>query len=174
MPDERTGSKFTWLNSPTRNNQNAQKLVDMTQIGQWYGTHKQTEKTRQKKHYRPTVKFRDIDQDLLDAVMSGRKSTTSQTAGAIEHAVYDSDNGDESDNEEEDNESWDKPCNVADEDQVLEDDFLMADDDINLDSDFLRDMITTIPVSGVQIPEGPHAAGECASTECQRAGLEFL
>jgi hypothetical protein len=82
--------------------------------------------------------------------MSGRKPTTSQTAGAIEHTVHDSDNGDESDNEEEDNKSWDKPCNVADEDQVPEDDFLMADDDINLDSDFLHDMITTIPVFGVQ------------------------
>ncbi|KAJ8579685.1 hypothetical protein M405DRAFT_893983 [Rhizopogon salebrosus TDB-379] len=143
-------SKFTWLNSPTRNNQNAQTLVDMIQIGQWYGTHKQTEKTRQKEPYRPTVKFRDIDRDLLDEVMLGEKPTTSQTAGAIEHTVHDLDNGDESDNEEEDNKSWDKPCNVADEDQVPEDDFLMADDDINLDSDFLRDMIATIPVFGVQ------------------------
>jgi hypothetical protein len=109
-----------------------------------------TEKTRQKEPHQPTVKFRDINQDLLDKVMSGRKPTTSQTAGAIERTVHDSDNGDESDNEEEDNKSWDKPCNVADEDQVPEDDFLMADDDINLDSDFLRDMIATIPVFGVQ------------------------
>lgn len=36
MPDERTGSTFTWLNSPTRGNQNAQTLVDMVRIGQWY------------------------------------------------------------------------------------------------------------------------------------------
>ncbi|KAG1766267.1 ribonuclease H-like domain-containing protein [Suillus occidentalis] len=38
MPDERTGSKLTWLNSAIRGNQNAQTLVDMIQIGQWYGT----------------------------------------------------------------------------------------------------------------------------------------
>lgn len=38
MPDERTGSKFTWLNSPVRANQDAQTLVDMVRIGQWYGS----------------------------------------------------------------------------------------------------------------------------------------
>lgn len=36
MPDERTGSKFTWFNSPLRGNQHGQTLVDMVQIGQFY------------------------------------------------------------------------------------------------------------------------------------------
>ncbi|TRM58371.1 ribonuclease H-like domain-containing protein [Schizophyllum amplum] len=36
MPDERTGSKFTWLNSALRGSQNASSLVYMVQIGQWY------------------------------------------------------------------------------------------------------------------------------------------
>ena len=34
MPDERTNSTITWFNSP--GNQNAQTIVDMVQIGQWY------------------------------------------------------------------------------------------------------------------------------------------
>ncbi|KAI0820926.1 ribonuclease H-like domain-containing protein [Irpex lacteus] len=36
MPDERTASKFTWLNSSLRGNQNAQTLIDMIQVGQYY------------------------------------------------------------------------------------------------------------------------------------------
>jgi hypothetical protein len=39
MPDERTNSNITWFNSPLRGNQNAQTLVDMIQVGQWYGQH---------------------------------------------------------------------------------------------------------------------------------------
>jgi len=39
MPDERTNSTITWFNSPLRGNQNAQTLVDMIQVGQWYGKH---------------------------------------------------------------------------------------------------------------------------------------
>ena len=40
MPDERTGSTLTWFNSPLRANQDVQTLVDMIQIGQWYGKSK--------------------------------------------------------------------------------------------------------------------------------------
>jgi hypothetical protein len=39
MPDERTNSTITWFNSPIRGSQNAQTLVDMIQVGQWYGRH---------------------------------------------------------------------------------------------------------------------------------------
>jgi hypothetical protein len=39
MPDERTNSQITWFNSALRGNQNAQTLVDMIQIGQWYDKH---------------------------------------------------------------------------------------------------------------------------------------
>ncbi|KAF8484534.1 ribonuclease H-like domain-containing protein [Russula ochroleuca] len=40
MPDECTGSKITWFNSPLRANQDVSTLVNMIQIGQWYGVHK--------------------------------------------------------------------------------------------------------------------------------------
>ena len=36
MSDERTASKFTWLNAPLRGRQDVQNIVDMVQIGQWY------------------------------------------------------------------------------------------------------------------------------------------
>ncbi|KAF8548837.1 hypothetical protein OG21DRAFT_668574 [Imleria badia] len=36
MPAERTGSAFTWFNSPLRVNQSPQSLIDMIQIGRWY------------------------------------------------------------------------------------------------------------------------------------------
>ncbi|KAF9539892.1 hypothetical protein CPC08DRAFT_651083, partial [Agrocybe pediades] len=39
MPDERTNSTITWFNSPIRGNQSAGTLIDMIQIGQWYGKH---------------------------------------------------------------------------------------------------------------------------------------
>jgi hypothetical protein len=39
MPDERTNSTLTWFNSPLRGRQSAQTLVDMIQVGQWYGKH---------------------------------------------------------------------------------------------------------------------------------------
>ncbi|KAJ7812436.1 hypothetical protein B0H14DRAFT_2856806 [Mycena olivaceomarginata] len=43
MPDERTNSHLTWFNSPLRGNQKT--LVDMIQIGQWYGKHSSSEAT---------------------------------------------------------------------------------------------------------------------------------
>ena len=52
MPDERTNSTITWLNSPIRGNQKAQTLVDMTQVGQWYGKHYQVRsKHAYKEHF---------------------------------------------------------------------------------------------------------------------------
>ena len=42
MADERTNSTITWLNnSPICGNQKVQTLVDLIQVGQWYGQHYQ-------------------------------------------------------------------------------------------------------------------------------------
>lgn len=92
MPDERTGSRFTWLNSGLRGCQLPQNLIDMVQVGQWYGTHavsdsypdmysnvsltpQKADSTARKVKKRPTVKFRDISKDLLRAVSMGTEST---------------------------------------------------------------------------------------------------
>ena len=84
MPDERTNSTITWLNSPIRGNQKTRTLIDMIQVGQWYGKHAagiskvsllhaalfeiashlySSQKPEQ--HYRPAVKFRKIDKETL-------------------------------------------------------------------------------------------------------------
>ncbi|KAF8237031.1 hypothetical protein L208DRAFT_1249355 [Tricholoma matsutake] len=39
MLDERTGPKAMWFNSPLHGNQKVGTLVDMIQVGQWYGVH---------------------------------------------------------------------------------------------------------------------------------------
>ena len=39
MPDERTNSTITWLNSPIRGNLTSRSIVNMIQVGQWYGKH---------------------------------------------------------------------------------------------------------------------------------------
>ncbi|KAG2051295.1 hypothetical protein BDR06DRAFT_973827 [Suillus hirtellus] len=75
MPDEWTGSKLTWLNLVICNNQNAQTLIDMIQIGQWYDT--KAENSRPcKEPYCFTVKFHNINKDLLHAVSTGVKPAT--------------------------------------------------------------------------------------------------
>ncbi|KAG1760356.1 hypothetical protein EDD22DRAFT_781244 [Suillus occidentalis] len=143
MPDERTGSKLTWLNSAIRGNQNAQTLVDMIQIGQWYGTKAENSKPR-KEPYRPTVKFRDIDRDHLRAVATGVKPATDNVA-------FDVDTGHDSEDSE------DSPDDVENDlvdcrkdDEMPEDDFLQVDEDIHLGSPLLRDLISTVPVVGSQ------------------------
>ncbi|KAF8235323.1 hypothetical protein L208DRAFT_1257547, partial [Tricholoma matsutake] len=37
--DEYTGSKVMWFNLPLHENQSVGTLVNMIQVGQWYGTH---------------------------------------------------------------------------------------------------------------------------------------
>ncbi|KAG2744426.1 hypothetical protein P692DRAFT_201775846 [Suillus brevipes Sb2] len=127
MPDERTGSKLTWLNSAIRGNQNAQTLVDMIQIGQWYGTKAENSGPR-KEPYHPTVKFRDINKDLLRTVTTGVKPAT-------DNMTPDVDTGHDSEDSE------DLPDDVEDDvvdhhkdDEMPEDDFLQVDEDIHLGS----------------------------------------
>ncbi|KAG1729099.1 uncharacterized protein EDB91DRAFT_1160234 [Suillus paluster] len=144
MPDERTGSKLTWLNSAIRANQNAQTLVDMIQIGQWYGN--KAEKSRPRKEpYRPTVKFRDIDKDLLRAVTTGVKPATNDMTPPAVDTGHDSDDSEDLLDDVEDG-----LVGTRRDDEVPEDDFLQVDEDIHLGSPLLRDLISTVPVVGSQ------------------------
>ncbi|KIL70564.1 hypothetical protein M378DRAFT_155497, partial [Amanita muscaria Koide BX008] len=55
MPDERTNSTITWLNSPVRGNQQSRSIINMIQVGQWYGKHVKDEpKVRTSTHIRCT------------------------------------------------------------------------------------------------------------------------
>ncbi|KAH9916095.1 uncharacterized protein BXZ73DRAFT_53985 [Epithele typhae] len=95
MPDECTGSKVTWLNSPLRGRQDAQTLIDMALVGQ-YWSRKVT--TRGNSHKRPPmvrVTFRDIEKDLIKAA-SGDVEVSDGDSDAGRITANDSDSGDES------------------------------------------------------------------------------
>jgi hypothetical protein len=81
MPDERTGSRMTWLNSPLRSQQDIWTLSNMIQVGQWYGTHavspttlfinfplydaeQKTTSGQQRAKRKPTVAFLDIETEI--------------------------------------------------------------------------------------------------------------
>lgn len=101
-----------------RGRQRAQVLIDMVVIGQWYGTHTVRFipmltslfradlfaihiQVAQKPKKQPTVKFRDVDRDIIAAV--SRSTTTSNalsTSDNEEHRVDNSStNADDSDSD---------------------------------------------------------------------------
>ncbi|KAI0285800.1 hypothetical protein BGY98DRAFT_241522 [Russula aff. rugulosa BPL654] len=83
MPDERTNSLITWFNSALRGNQSAQTLVDMIQIGQWYDKHENAgSQANAKPKCRPAVKFRNIDENALQAIQIGDQTND---GGVSEH-----------------------------------------------------------------------------------------
>ncbi|KAI6138392.1 hypothetical protein BKA82DRAFT_3990118 [Pisolithus tinctorius] len=139
MPDEQTGSTFTWLNSPTRGNQNAQTLIDMVRIGQWYKDHARAH-TAEKIPFRPTVKFRDIDKDLLATITSAGTRPLSSGDPAPNALIYDSDEGNDSDDV---SESGDEPGKFR---SVFAGTTVEVDDDIDLNNPFFLDLISPVPI----------------------------
>ncbi|KAG6379576.1 hypothetical protein JVT61DRAFT_10080 [Boletus reticuloceps] len=157
MPDERTGSTLTWLNSPLRANQNARTLIDMIQIGQYYRTDSK-KAVRRKECYRPVVKFRDMDKELLQATVLGNESTTPGNSNSSGPDYYPP--GDpESDGESEDEvisqpEDFDADMLLIpiDKDQWhdgLVETNLLTDEDVSLDNGALRDLLAIEPVTSV-------------------------
>ncbi|KAG2339705.1 hypothetical protein BDR05DRAFT_951027 [Suillus weaverae] len=143
MPDKRTGSKLTWLNSAIQGNQNAQTLVDMIQIGQWYGTKAENSKPC-KEPYRPTVKFCNINRDHLHAVATEVKPAT-------DNVTFDVDTGhDSEDSEDSPDDVKNDLVDCCKDDEMPEDDFLQVDEDIHLGSPLLCDLISMVPVIGSQ------------------------
>ncbi|KAK0443131.1 uncharacterized protein EV420DRAFT_1577094 [Desarmillaria tabescens] len=90
---ERTNSMITWFNSPLRGNQKVSTVVDMIQVGQWYGIHMKPDK---KPGRRPAVKFREIQKDVLEKIQSNtKKSGTSEESDAESETDDDSDDDDD-------------------------------------------------------------------------------
>jgi len=147
MPDERTGSRLTWLNSPTHSNQKVETLINMIQVGQWYGSHvvslhrcflyhsvlncKQNEVPQARKRIRkPTVSFIDVNREFA---IRGRSSESASDIGS----------------DREDNSNSD-----ADDEDITEDDLIRpildglvmldldAGSDININSEFLSQYLT--------------------------------
>ncbi|KAF8132368.1 hypothetical protein EV363DRAFT_1449314 [Boletus edulis] len=149
MPDdsERTGSTITWLNSPTRGNQDAWTLVNMIKVGQWYKIQKEPRQRRVP--YCPTVKFREIHKDFLET--AGRTDTST-----IQLEVSESSTEDELDAyvypDEPEADSDLTADQVGSAVHRVGDRVVYTDDDIDLDSPYLLDILTTVPVPGTMQP----------------------
>ncbi|KAG1892177.1 hypothetical protein F4604DRAFT_1698021 [Suillus subluteus] len=112
----------------------------MIQIGQWYGN-KAVKSRPRKEPYRPTVKFCDIDRDLLRAVTTGVKPTTNSD-GVTLPAV---DTGHDSDDSEDLLDDVEDGLMDTHRDREPE-----VDEDIHLSSPLLRDLISMVPIVGSQ------------------------
>ncbi|KAI6043561.1 hypothetical protein EDC04DRAFT_2890709 [Pisolithus marmoratus] len=151
MPDEWTGSTFTWLNSPIHGNQNAQTLTDMVRIGQWYQDYAQAHAPA-KVPFHPMVKFCDINKDLLAGITSAGTQTTDPGDLVPDGAIYDSDNGDNGDVGDDFLESGDE---VGNPHSMFVATTVEADNDMDLDNPFLLDLIspTLIAQPTIHLPQ---------------------
>ncbi|KAG1891136.1 ribonuclease H-like domain-containing protein [Suillus subluteus] len=140
MPDERTNSTITWFNSPIRGNQNAQTLVDMIQIGQWYGKHDNKDYVPSK--YRPVVKFQNIEESVLRTVQTGHADNESESTPGID-GMPDSDDEDGGDDG--------LLESGIDERQPAQAAAFEIHPEIDIDSKALKDMVSTHPLSAVSI-----------------------
>ncbi|KAG1876198.1 hypothetical protein F4604DRAFT_1759890 [Suillus subluteus] len=61
MPDERTMSTITWLNSPRQSRQEIGTLQDHIKIRQWH----RFDSNKLKTPYKPLVKWRDMESTIL-------------------------------------------------------------------------------------------------------------
>ncbi|EMD37924.1 hypothetical protein CERSUDRAFT_73706 [Gelatoporia subvermispora B] len=96
MPEERTVSNFTWMNSALRNRQHLSTIVSHTQIRQFYRS-----KARVKTKSIPTVRFCEMDSLLRDMTMERPKDTEK----AVKIRALDQDDG-EDDTDAVPGESW--------------------------------------------------------------------
>ncbi|KAF8348985.1 hypothetical protein F5887DRAFT_1071140 [Amanita rubescens] len=131
MPDKRTGSRLTWLNLPTHSSQKVEMLINMIQVGQWYGSHI---KEIPHKHIRckPTVSFIDVNREFA---IQSRSSESASNIG-------------------DDHEGNSNPDLDADDEDITEDNLIQpildglvmlnldADSDININSEFLSQYLT--------------------------------
>ncbi|TFK47872.1 hypothetical protein OE88DRAFT_1714398 [Heliocybe sulcata] len=130
MADERTGSCMT--------------LTDMIMIGQWYGTHiKKDKKTKERR--RPTVKFREINKDILRSIQGLKPDSDEQVPDNVTDDSNDKgdDEGDRAGGTTADNSGV---VDSADSEEVPVS-VILVEDEIDLDSVFLRDLVSPEPAS---------------------------
>ncbi|KAG1884568.1 hypothetical protein F4604DRAFT_1731111 [Suillus subluteus] len=153
MPDERTNSTITWFNSPIRGNQNAQTLVDMIQIRQWYGKHNNKDYVPSK--YRPVVKFRNIEESVLRTVQTGHADNESESTPGID-GMPDSDDEDGGDDG--------LLESGIDERQPAQAAAFEIHPEIDIDSKALKDMVSTRPLSAVSIDSSSVLSSQAPTT----------
>ncbi|KAI5823300.1 hypothetical protein K523DRAFT_421554 [Schizophyllum commune Tattone D] len=149
MPDERTNSTITWLNSPYRGNQKASTIIDMVLVNQWYSRHdpSASNKASALPKYRPVVKFRHISPLVLERLKS-RSAGLSASSDSDEPENEDggeSDGGSESEDADSDDDS-----DAGDKSDGGDEDYLevtipslVVDQDIDIDAPGLRDLLAS-------------------------------
>jgi hypothetical protein len=193
MPDERTNSTITWFNSAIRGNQSVWTIVDMIQVGQWYGKHvvsqreflhrieksnksfpQNQENAPNKERYQLVVKFRKIDKATLNRLQYGHEEDGVEDAPL---ANADSEDGDGQDAEGSDGEGGDGW--MASVPEPPREACFEIDDNVDINSRALIDMISKEPlVSDIvwrEIGPAPNSPCKFASASCGSyfAGLIF-
>jgi hypothetical protein len=174
MPDERTNSTITWFNSAIRGNQSARTIVDMIQVGQWYGKHvvsqreflhrieksnksfpQNQENAPKKERYRPVVKFRKIDKATLNRLQYGHEEDGVEDAPL---ADADSEDGDGQDAEGSDGEGGDG--GMASVLEPPREACFEIDDNVDINSRALIDMISEEPLVSDRPRPGRFTSGQ--------------
>ncbi|EIN07903.1 hypothetical protein PUNSTDRAFT_135425 [Punctularia strigosozonata HHB-11173 SS5] len=166
MPDERTGSKITWLNSSIRGKQKVQTLIDMIQVNQWYGDHLAEVKRPERK--RPVVKFRDLSADMLNIAKGHQQARADQAASSDDDVTDDEDDGGaalrtsggsvRTLQRDTDDPAGASPAGIV------------TDEDVDLRSGALRDMLSSKPVPGAPALAGRFGRGVSISEDVEDAG----
>ncbi|KAF8124092.1 hypothetical protein EV363DRAFT_1454855 [Boletus edulis] len=121
----------------------------MIKVGQWYKTQK--EPRQRKVLYRPTVKFRNVYQDFLNAE---RRNTSASTQPEVESSTDSDEEVDADTSISPDEDNRDSEMVPVDSDfrnmAHLSETVVCTDEDIDLDSQYLLDILTTVPVPGLQ------------------------
>ena len=95
----------------------------------------------QKSRYRPVVKFRDIENSILNKVQLGNDSPNPSSDSSIGNPVVVSDSDSDSNDDSEEPDWF-----ATTFDTLVQPIHFDVDVDINLDSSALRDMVATVPI----------------------------
>ncbi|ESK80704.1 hypothetical protein Moror_16582, partial [Moniliophthora roreri MCA 2997] len=134
MPNEHTGSSITWLNSPLRNCQTVETLMQMLKVGQQYGVHMKKAKEKAS----PTVNLTDINTVLnpaTDVVKPGKLKQSGETEQSDQVKLIDLLPPDD---EEEHKAS---ALNGVDKDSKLDEVDIFVDIDMNIDVAILQKVV---------------------------------
>ncbi|KAG1812150.1 uncharacterized protein BJ212DRAFT_475147 [Suillus subaureus] len=151
MPDERTMSTITWLNSPQRSRQEIGTLQDHIKIRQWH----RFDYNKLKTPYKPLVKWRDMESTILgkrpaeDLPPAGRMPPLPEARTV----VSDLDSEDEFD----DGADWlDGPAAPSQFKTAEKDSFVLAaSSGIDLRAPYLRELLDSIGKQPAHPGSGP-------------------
>ncbi|KAH7905604.1 ribonuclease H-like domain-containing protein [Hygrophoropsis aurantiaca] len=145
MPDERTVSVFTRMNSPLRNRQEVRTLVDMTQIRQWH----MYDPTKYETLERPTLDFCDIKSVIFGSTKASDSLSREHDLRGSSLVIGEGDECEEVDDDEKT--SWMEETVFVPEEASQFD----VEVDINLDAPTLLRILADEPLEGAPNVEPP-------------------